>query len=189
MKRRKGILGGTFNPPHIGHLIIANEVQHALGLDQILFMPNQQPPHKTSKDVISAEHRLKMTELAIEDHSGFSLETIEMERTGESYTYDTIILLKEREPNTDFYFIIGADMIEYLPHWYKINELSKLVQFVGVKRPYFSTKSDIPIILVDIPEINLSSTLLRSKLKNKETVKYLIRDNVISYIKEHSLYE
>ena len=189
MKKRVGILGGTFNPPHLGHLIIANEVLHALKLEEVRFMPNQKPPHKIMTNNVSEEQRLAMTELAIQDHEKFKLETIELKREGCSYTYDTMQLLKAQEPDVDFYFIIGADMIEYLPKWYKVSELCELVQFVGVNRPRYSTESEIPIVSIDIPDISISSTLLRRRLAQQQSVKYLIPDQVISYIKEHSLYE
>ncbi|MDQ0174213.1 nicotinate-nucleotide adenylyltransferase [Bacillus chungangensis] len=189
MRKRVGILGGTFNPPHLGHLIIANEVLHALKLEEVRFMPNQKPPHKKMTDKVTEEQRLAMTKLAIQDHEKFKLETIELKRKGCSYTYDTMQLLKAQEPDVDFYFIIGADMIEYLPKWYKVSELCKLVQFVGVNRPRYSTESEMPIVSIDIPDISISSTLLRRRLSQKQSVKYLIPDQVISYIKEHSLYE
>jgi nicotinate-nucleotide adenylyltransferase len=189
LRKRVGILGGTFNPPHLGHLIIANEVLHALKLEEVRFMPNQKPPHKKMADKVTEEQRLAMTELAIQDHEKFKLETIELKRKGCSYTYDTMQLLKAQEPDVDFYFIIGADMIEYLPKWYKVSELCKLVQFVGVNRPRYSTESEMPIVSIDIPDISISSTLLRRRLSQQQSVKYLIPDQVISYIKEHSLYE
>ncbi|EHL73519.1 MULTISPECIES: nicotinate-nucleotide adenylyltransferase [Bacillus] len=189
MKKRVGILGGTFNPPHIGHLIIANEVLCALGLNEVRFMPNYEPPHKQKMDSVSVEDRLAMVSLAIADHPKFTIEEIELLRMGKSYTYDTMVLLKEREPDTEFYFIIGGDMIEYLPKWYRIEELCKLVQFVGVKRPNYSVDTPYPVLIVDVPEIQLSSSLIRKKIAKNETVKYLLPDSVIAYIKENRLYE
>ncbi|WP_100402290.1 nicotinate-nucleotide adenylyltransferase [Bacillus sp. FJAT-42315] len=189
MRRKVGLLGGTFNPPHVGHLIIANEVLEALELDEVRFMPNKTPPHKQMDEGVSEEDRVRMLSVAIDHHPKFRLELIEMERNGKSYTYDTIQLLKEREPEIDFYFIIGGDMIEYLPKWYKVDELCQLVTFVGVKRPGYSTETPYPVHLIDTPEIHLSSSLLRQKAATNGTLKYLLPEKVIAYIKENQLYE
>ncbi|WP_046173893.1 nicotinate-nucleotide adenylyltransferase [Domibacillus indicus] len=186
--KKVGILGGTFNPPHIGHLIAANEVLHALNLDEVRFMPNSVPPHKRLAGHIADEHRLQMTKLAIEDNPLFKLETIEIERAGVSYTIDTLRELIKQEPGTSFYFIIGADMIEYLPNWREIDELSRLVTFAGVKRPGYSTETAYPVTLIETPEIHLSSTALRKKAAANETLHYLLPEPVIQYIKENGLY-
>ncbi|MDQ0216723.1 nicotinate-nucleotide adenylyltransferase [Oikeobacillus pervagus] len=188
MKKKVGILGGTFNPPHIGHLMIANEVLHALNLDEVRFMPNQEPPHKEIAQGVTNVDRMNMVKLAIQDHGQFYIEPIEMDRGGKSFTFETMKLLKEREPKTEFYFIIGGDMIEYLPKWYKIDKLLDLVTFVGVNRPEFSSITTFPVLLVDIPEIHLSSSLIRERIGKDYTVKYLLPEKVISYIKEKQLY-
>lgn len=132
--KKVGLFGGTFNPPHIGHLIMANEVYVALGLSEVRFMPNAKAPHKEVSQSATNEQRLKMVELAIEGVPYFKLETFELERGGISYTYDTMKALCEREPDVVFYFIIGGDMIDSLHTWYRIDELVELVHFVGVKR-------------------------------------------------------
>ncbi|MGE8206172.1 nicotinate-nucleotide adenylyltransferase [Heyndrickxia sp. NPDC080065] len=188
MTKRVGILGGTFDPPHIGHLIVANEVCQSLQLDEIRFMPNQEPPHKKRNSKVTNEDRKTMISLSITDHPYFAMELIEFEREGPSYTYDTISFLKERESDVEFYFIIGADMIEYLPNWYNIEQLSNIIQFVGVNRPGHSHETKYPILHVQIPDINLSSSAIRNKIKNKQSIKYLVNDDVIEYIKEHNLY-
>ncbi|RLQ98151.1 nicotinate-nucleotide adenylyltransferase [Falsibacillus albus] len=189
MKKRVGILGGTFNPPHLGHLIIANEVYQELELDEVRFMPNHEPPHKKESGVISGKHRIEMLRIAIKDHPAFSIEPIELERKGKSFSFDTIQLLKSREPETEFFFIIGADMIEYLPKWHKIEELIEMVQFVGVGRPEYSQVTEYPVLLIDIPEIDISSTVIRGRIQERKSVQYLVPEQVISYIEEKSLYE
>lgn len=189
MKKRIGILGGTFNPPHIGHLIIANEVLVALHLDEIRFMPNYTPPHKEIDHRIRDEDRLHMLRAAIDGHPYFSMELIEMERKGTSYTFDTIKALKEREPETDFYFIIGGDMVEYLPKWHRIDELSRMITFVGVRRPGYSVQTPYRVQLIETPEIHLSSTALRQRAADGGTLRYLLPERVIAYIKENRLYE
>lgn len=186
--KRIGILGGTFDPPHNGHLLIANEVYDQLQLDEVWFLPNQEPPHKIKESIVSNEDRLEMLERAIGGEKHFKIETIELERPGPSYTFDTIKLLKERHPDGDFYFIIGADMVEYLPKWYKIDELIKLVQFVGVNRPLYSLETNYPIQFIQIPEFNVSSSLIRKRLKEQKTTKYLLPELVMNYIKEKGLY-
>lgn len=184
--RRIGILGGTFDPPHIGHLIIAEEARVALKLEEVWFIPTSAPPHKEAST--DAEARVEMTKLAIEDNPYFKVNTIEIERSGKSYTIDTIEILKEENPDAEFYFIIGADMVEYLPHWERIDELVNLIRFVGVKRSGFELISEYDILKVDIPLIEISSTMLRSRLREKRSVKYIVPDAVYSYIKGERLY-
>ena len=188
MSKNIGILGGTFDPPHFGHLLIASEVRHAMQLSEIWFMPNQIPPHKQDEHFTDSKHRLNMIKLAIHDQAHFKIEQIELDREGPSFTYDTLRILREQFPTYSFYFIIGADMIEYLPKWYKIDDLMKLVTFVGVQRPAHQLQSKYPVIFIDIPEFAVSSSLIRERVKNGNTIHYLTPDSVIQYIKEHQLY-
>ncbi|WP_066257735.1 nicotinate-nucleotide adenylyltransferase [Neobacillus drentensis] len=183
-----GILGGTFDPPHNGHLLIANEVLSTLQLDEIWFLPNQEPPHKKKSESISNEDRLQMLELAIGGNDAFRVETIELHRQGPSYTVDTMKMMNNQYPNHQFFFIIGADMIEYLPKWHKIDELIKLVQFVGVERPSYSSQTDYPVLYVDVPALDVSSSMIRDRVKNGKTVRYLLPDSVIQFIEEKHLY-
>ncbi|WP_391116127.1 nicotinate-nucleotide adenylyltransferase [Psychrobacillus sp. L3] len=189
MSKKVGILGGTFNPPHIGHLIIANEVLSALNLDELRFMPNATPPHKKKDERITVAERLKMVQLAIKNVPKMAVETIEMDRGGTSYTFDTMELLQAREPSTTFFFIIGGDQVEYLPKWYRIDELVKKVQIVGVPRPNTSIETAYPIIKLEIPQIELSSTLIRNRLENGKTTKFLIPELVRDFIQKEKLYE
>ena len=133
--RKIGIIGGTFDPPHYGHLLIANEVYHALNLEEVWFLPNQIPPHKQGRNITSVESRLQMLELATEAEEHFSICLEELSRKGPSYTYDTMLQLTKKYPDVQFHFIIGGDMVEYLPKWYNIEALLDLVTFVGVARP------------------------------------------------------
>jgi nicotinate-nucleotide adenylyltransferase len=188
-KQKIGIMGGTFNPIHNGHLFIADQVQHQLGLEKIYFMPDYIPPHVDHKSAISAEHRVKMVQMAIANNTNFRLETIEIDRKGTSYTYDTICELKQLHPQAEFYFIIGGDMVAYLPKWYRINELLKLVQFVGVQRANYPIISPYPVIWVDITRLDISSTLIRNLVQSQRSIRYLVPETVFQYIKEHQLYE
>ncbi|PMC39701.1 nicotinic acid mononucleotide adenylyltransferase [Bacillus sp. UMB0899] len=188
MSKKIGILGGTFDPPHLGHLLIASEVRQALQLSEIWFIPNQIPPHKQTDHFTESDHRLNMITIAVKDHPEFSVNTIELEREGPSYTYDTLRLLTEEFPNHTFYFIIGADMIEYLPNWHKIDEVIKLVTFVGVKRSGYETKTPYPVMEVEIPLFEVSSTMVRERFRTGGNTEFLIQDNVRRYIEENHLY-
>ncbi|MCA1318862.1 nicotinate-nucleotide adenylyltransferase [Bacillus tianshenii] len=187
--KKVGILGGTFDPPHLGHLLIANDVKHVLSLDEVWFMPNHIPPHKQSDSFTSSDLRLEMIKRAIEGQPYFQVQAIELEREGPSYTYDTILMLKENYPTVDFHFIIGADMVEYLPKWHKIEELVKLVKFVGVKRPGYSITTPLPVIEVETPQFEVSSTLIRQRIKEGRSSHYLVPENVRRMIEEKKLYE
>ncbi|OJG24657.1 nicotinate (nicotinamide) nucleotide adenylyltransferase [Enterococcus columbae DSM 7374 = ATCC 51263] len=187
-RKQVGILGGNFNPVHQLHLMIADQVGTALNLEKVYLMPEFLPPHVDEKTTIPAHYRLKMLELAIEDNPLLAIETIELKRQGKSYTYDTMKELTESYPDTDFYFIIGGDMVEYLPKWYRIDELLQLVQFVGVKRPDYPVTSDYPIIWLDTPMMDLSSTMIRKKVAQNCSIRYLVPEKVREYIQKEGLY-
>ncbi|MBF7122174.1 nicotinate-nucleotide adenylyltransferase [Pediococcus pentosaceus] len=187
--KKIGILGGTFNPPHIAHLLIAEQVGSQLGLDKVLFIPDFIPPHVDEKKTIPAEHRVEMIRLAIQDNPLFDLDLIEINRGGSSYSYDTVKELKQLHPENDYYFIIGGDMADYLPTWHRIDELVKMVQFVGVDRPKYQRQEQYPIIWVDVPKMDISSTKIRKNVKNGCSIRYQVPESVEKYIKEHRLYE
>lgn len=186
--KKVGILGGTFDPPHHGHLLIANEVLSTLELDEIWFMPNGIPPHKQKSKRIQNQDRVQMLELAIRGNDQFKIEKSELERTGPSYTVDTMRVLTSTYRDYQFFFIIGADMIEYLPKWREIDKLVELVQFVGVQRPSYSHETNYPILYVDVPAMEVSSSLIRERLKSGKSVRYLLPDSVLHFIKGGGLY-
>lgn len=188
-RKQVGILGGTFNPVHLVHLVMADQAGKNLGLDEVYLMPSYQPPHVDEKKTIDASHRLKMLELAIADNPFLKIETIELTRKGKSYTYDTMKALTQNNPETDYYFIIGGDMVEYLPKWYKIDELVTMVNFVGIQRTGYTIESPYPVIWVDVPEIDISSTKIRQKIQQGCSVRYLVPDKVIDYIQKEGLYQ
>lgn len=185
--KKVGILGGTFNPPHIGHLMMANEAYHALELDEVRFMPNAIPPHKKAEGATD-EQRQKMVELAIADVPYFEMEMYELEQGGTSYTCDTMEALTNQEPDVEFYFIIGGDSIDDLHKWYCVDKLVRYVKFIGLNRPGSEAKTDYPIKMVEAPEINLSSTILRKRLATGGTVRYLIPEQVEAFIRKEGLY-
>ena len=186
--KKIGILGGTFNPPHTGHLVIANEVFHALGLDKVWFMPNQVPPHKSIASPVSNSDRLAMLELAIIDNPNFRIETVELDRNGPSYTYETMKILKDMYKEVEFYFIIGGDMVEYLPKWREIDKLLEMVKFVGVSRPSFKDQSEHDILYAATPQMEISSSMIRERVKEGKNIRYLLPEPVREYIEEHGLY-
>ncbi|MFG6148449.1 nicotinate-nucleotide adenylyltransferase [Halobacillus sp. B23F22_1] len=182
-----GLLGGTFDPPHLGHLIMAEHVLEVMHLDEVWFVPSHVPPHK-QKSSLMAEDRLRMVERAIEGNPQFSLSTVELEREGKSYTIDTIKQLQSQYPGNNFCFIIGGDMVQHLDRWHRIDELKKLVQFVGVGREGYQLASSRDVKLVDIPRIDISSSMIRKRLAQGKSIRYLVTHEVYEYIKEHSLY-
>ena len=187
-RKQIGILGGNFNPVHNAHLVVADQVRQQLCLDKVFLMPEYEPPHVDKKNTIDEKHRLKMLELAIEGVDGLGIETIELERKGISYTYDTMKLLIEKNPDVDYYFIIGADMVDYLPKWYKIDELIKMVQFVGVQRPKYKAGTSYPVIWVDVPLMDISSSMIRHHFENGCRPNFLMPQAVIDYIEKEGLY-
>lgn len=189
-KKRKqiGILGGNFNPVHNAHLVVADQVRQQLGLDQVLLMPEYQPPHVDKKETIDEKHRLAMLELAIEGVEGLGIETLELDRKGISYTYDSMKILTQANPDTDYYFIIGADMVDYLPKWHRIDDLVSLVQFVGVQRPKYKAGTSYPVIWVDVPLMDISSSMVRDFIKKDRKPNYLLPAPVLDYIEKEGLY-
>lgn len=185
-----GILGGTFNPPHLGHLIIAEQVKDQLDLDRILFMPTAEPPHSsTEKKTISSNLRVEMLDLALIDNPDFEIELIEVEQGGKNYSFDTMKALTDLYPGVEFYFIIGGDMIADLPTWHRIDELVELVQFVGIERPGFIADTDYPIIMVDTTVTDISSSTIRDKVSRGCSIKYLVPTAVKEYIELEGLYK
>lgn|SRR5690606_25926952 len=185
--KKVGILGGTFNPPHLGHLIMASEAYHSAKLDEVRFMPNFIAPHKDVAGA-SAEQRLEMTRLAISGHPQFRVEEFEINSGGVSYSFDTLTKLTEKEPDAEFYFIIGGDMVEGLPSWYRIDDLVKLIRFIGVKRPGYNTETPYPVMMIDSPELLLSSTMLRERAAVGRPLAFLVPDKVEAFIREEGLY-
>lgn len=189
-RHRIGIYGGTFNPIHNAHLLVADQVGNSLSLDQVRFMPDATPPHVDHKTAIDADLRLAMIRLATSSNPLFGVEEGELRRGGVSYTYDTMKAMVEKHPTTDYYFIIGGDMVAYLPKWHRIDELVRLPRFhfVGVRRPGAKNESPYPVIWVDVPEVAFSSTDIRRRIRQGLSIRYMVPDAVAAFIKEHHLY-
>ncbi len=199
-KKRYGILGGTFDPIHNGHLFIAQTAMEELQLDKIMFIPNRVSPHKTTEKVTEAYQRLIMAEIAVIDHDKFCVSSMEINRKGPSYTIDTIQELVKENPNTDFYFITGTDVFMELDTWKNHELLLKLIKFVVVTRSGFSyidldqkikylkEKYDGDIVKIKIPSLEISSTDIRNRVEMGRFIKYLVPDGVKNYIIKHKLY-
>lgn len=192
-RKKVGLYGGTFDPIHTIHLIVAEQARDALELDEIWFLPARIPPHKQTKQITADIHRVEMIARAIAGHSYFRLDTIELEREPElpSYTYDTVHILKERHPDIDFYFIIGGDMAAYLPKWHRIDELILMVQFVALARPGYVMDNPYMghVIEAEMPQLDVSSSMIRKKVAQGRSIRYLVPEAVRMYIEEKRLYE
>ena len=150
-------------------------------------MPNFIAPHKDVTGA-SAEQRLEMTRLAISGHPQFRVEEFEINSGGVSYSFDTLTKLTEKEPDAEFYFIIGGDMVEGLPSWYRIDDLVKLIRFIGVKRPGYNTETPYPVMMIDSPEMHLSSTMLRERVVAGKPLTFFVPEQVETYIRKERLY-
>ena len=168
--------------------MIAEQVGQKIGFDEVHLLPSYLPPHVDEKKTIDSEHRLAMVKLAIEDNPFLSVDTRELARKGKSYTFDTMLELTTENPDTEYYFIIGGDEVSYLPKWHRIDELVRIVNFVGVKRAGYALESPYPIIWVYVPEIQLSSSYIRKQVNQGCSIRYLVPDRVREYIAEEGLY-
>ena len=189
-----GILGGTFNPIHNGHLLIAQEVCEEFNLDKIYFIPNKLPPHKIIKDTIADIHRINMIKLAISNNNNFHIDDREIKRGGISYTIDTIKeIIKEIDLIDKIHLIIGADLLPELHLWKDWEELSQISQFVVLNRDQtniteYKTKYPFIKTLNNTVQFDVSSSLIRDKIKNNKSVRYLVSEQVKDYIKKENLY-
>lgn len=200
MSRRIGIFGGSFNPIHIGHLVIAEAAWQEFSLDKVIFVPSGDTPNKDMHH-ISKYMRYEMVAKAIEGNSRFAISPIERDRMGPSYTVDTIHMFREQFGKEDqLYFICGTDSIADLPNWKYNVELLKCCEFISASRPgnekeiirsvsYFGDLGKEKIHFLRSPELNISSTILRELIAKNKSVKYLIPDAVIQFIQENDLYK
>lgn len=191
---RIGILGGTFDPIHSGHLLIAEQAKQQVDLDQVWFVPAGAPPHKTDQRVTPVDHRANMVQLAIADHPFFHLSKIEIDRPGFSYTIDTINLFVKTYPTDEFYLIVGADTVKDMPNWHKIKEIIKLVKIIGIHRPkvqldHLPQWMDERLIWIkEEVGIYVSSSYIRQHITNRCLLQYVLPSDIYQYIEENQLY-
>jgi nicotinate-nucleotide adenylyltransferase len=195
-RRRVGVMGGTFDPIHHGHLVAASEVQSWFKLDEVVFVPTGEPWQKSAREVTSREHRYLMTVIATASNPRFTVSRVDIDRAGPTYTIDTLRDLTAAMPDTDLFFITGADALAEIFTWRDAAELWSLAHFVGCTRPGYemdsSTLDGIPperVTILEIPALTISSTDCRNRTAAGEPVWYLVPDGVVQYISKHQLYE
>ncbi|MEB3355379.1 MAG: nicotinate-nucleotide adenylyltransferase [Synechococcales bacterium] len=226
MAARRGILGGTFNPVHIGHLAAAETALDQLGLDQVLWVPNQAPPYKSQADILENSHRLELIRRAIAPHPPFQLSEVELNRPGTSYAVDTWQQLQASDPESEWYWILGLDSFLSLPHWHRCQELIPQCIWLVAPRPItdvlFSDVHPAPSSMaepprsttaaveaemqrrlqqkrldgiplrwqfLDMPQLEISSSLIRRYCRDRRSIRYLVPDPVWRYLEIHQLYQ
>jgi nicotinate-nucleotide adenylyltransferase len=200
-RKRIGILGGTFNPIHLGHLLVAQDALEQMALDRVKFIPSATPPHKTAEVLASERDRLQMIRLAIRGNDRFEVDDIEIRRGGKSYSVDTLVELRRRDPKADFYFIIGADSLRELHLWREAQRVVRLCTFVTVPRPGFEARPVVDRrldaasrkrlrqhVLRGHP-CDIASREIRSRVASGRSIRYLVPDAVTEYIRRQRLYQ
>jgi len=195
---RIGVLGGTFNPPHLGHLVCAQEAYIQLELERVILIPARQPPHKPVEEEPGAEHRLELCRLAVEDEPRFDVSEPELNRDGPSYTVDTLSLLHSSAPDTDLYLILGGDIAAGLPDWHEPERVLSLATVAVAKRrgtPREVVEQSLGRLrggertrFFRMPRIGVSSTFIRERVRARQSIRYLVPGRVAGYIAEQGLY-
>lgn len=197
--KRLGVMGGTFDPIHHGHLVAASEVAHRFDLDEVMFVPTGHPWQKDNTQVSPAEDRYLMTVIATASNPRFSVSRVDLERHKPTYTYDTLLDLRERFPDDELYFITGADALSSILTWQNWEKLFDLARFVGVSRPGYELRTDhltaslpeLPadaLTLIEIPALAISSSDCRRRAKADQPIWYLVPDGVVQYVAKRNLY-
>lgn len=196
--RRVGILGGTFDPIHHGHLVAAQEVYYRLKLDKVYFVPAGHPPHKPRQNITPPEKRVEMVRLAIGHHEGFEISRVDVDRPGPSYTIETLELLKQAWPETQLYFIMGMDSLSDFLAWHAPNRIIALTRLAVVSRPHYeadlqSLEKALPHLVenidwVPMPWMEISSTDLQRRVREGAPIRYLVPPAIESYIQKNNLY-
>jgi nicotinate-nucleotide adenylyltransferase len=192
-RKRLGVMGGTFDPIHHGHLVAASEVQFWFHLDEVVFVPTGQPWQKSERKVSPAEDRYLMTVIATASNPRFSVSRADIDRPGPTYTVDTLRDLRSlRGPEWELYFITGADALEQILSWRDLDELFELAHFIGCTRPgHTLSDAGLPegkVTLVEVPALAISSTECRQRVSDGEPIWYLVPDGIVQYISKRQLY-
>jgi nicotinate-nucleotide adenylyltransferase len=195
---RVGILGGTFNPPHLGHLVCAQEAYRELDLDRVMLIPARIPPHKPVEDEPGAGHRLELCRLAVQDDERFSVSALELGREGPSYTVDTLEVLSSETPNSELFLILGADIAAGLAQWHRAERVMQLATPAIAKRRGTSGGAVQQALqslaggerarFFQMPPVGVSSTMIRRRVAAGQPIRYLVPDRVVRYIERHGLY-
>ncbi len=187
---KTGILGGTFDPVHLGHLILAQEIREKLGLHRVVFVPAYRAPHKGKAELAAGRHRLNMLKLAVRADPFFGVSGVELRRRGISYTIDTVNAFKRMYPGDEVFFIAGSDLAPDLKTWKEYRRLLKAVKFVVARRPgYPAGGKTVPgVTPVRIRAVDISSAEIRARIKDGLPVRYFLPESVHSYIESNGLY-
>ncbi len=196
---RIGILGGTFDPPHLGHLILAEYAASALDLEQLLFVLAGDPPHKQDEYKVPLEHRLAMLELAIADNSRFSISRVDIDRPGPHYSVDMVQIIQQDYPDAALFFVMGGDSLRDLPRWHRPADFIRLCKLAVMQRPDDRVEPDIHaavlpelaerVVMIAAPLIGISSTEIVERIAAGQSIRYLVPEAVRAYIEEHQLYD
>ena len=187
---RIGLMGGTFDPIHIAHLVAASEVCQSLNLDQVLFIPAGNPWQKAGTQISPGQTRLQLVDLAIASDGRFSSSDIELIRSGETYAIETVRQLLSDNPENQYVWIVGADALVGMPTWHNFDELKELIEIIAVNRNGVDHADvDFEYTYVQIPEIDISATEIRARVKAGKEIKYLVPVEVERFIKESGLYK
>lgn len=195
---RLGVLGGTFDPPHLGHLVLAEQARRQLALERVLWLPAGDPWRKAAQAVSAKEHRLAMVQRAIEGNPAFEVAMLELERDGPTYSADTLAALGEAHPGAQLFFLLGADALEDLPHWHQPERLIALATLAVASREGARPPAEAldlllaglssRLVWVEMPRLDISATDLRRRAAAGESLRYLTPDAVAAYIEERGLY-
>lgn len=196
---RLGIMGGTFDPIHIGHLACADQARETFGLDAVVFVPAGNPVFKKDKQVTPASERLAMCQLAVESNPAFDASAIEINRGGDTYTVDTLRQLRAHYPdNVELYFITGADAVFSIVKWRESSEIARLAKLIAVTRPgyamseekkyYLSEQTDFSVTYAEVTALAISSSDLRKRVAEGKSIRYLTMQRVLDYVESHGLY-
>jgi len=195
-----GVFGGSFNPVHSGHLLLAEYIREEFKLDKIVFIPAKKPPHKVDSDLATAQHRYNMVQIAISNNPFFEVSDTELNREGLSYTADTLVEMREENPDKKFFFICGADSIINLSTWHNVNEIFKFADVIAAGRAeasdiefqnmiqWYQEQYNAKIFCSGAPLIEISSTGVRNRIKEGKSIRYMVPEMVYNYIQLHRLY-
>lgn len=188
---RVGVFGGTFDPPHLGHLSVAQEVAEAADLDRVLWIPAARPPHKLDRSITDAGIRAEMVAAAIRGNPRFALSRVELEREGISYTVDTLGHLAEQHPEWDLFLLMGADQVAQLSEWRRPEEIGKRANVLAFGRAGGDAgfpDAPVPVRFVPTTRLDISASLVRRRIADRQSIRYMVPDSVLSIIEREQLY-
>lgn len=191
---RIGVMGGTFDPIHHGHLVAASEVADVFGLDRVIFVPTGESWHKSARTEASAEHRYLMTNIATASNPRFSVSRVDIDRPGPTYTVDTLTDMRALFPTAELFFITGADALSHIASWRDAEMVAQMATFIGVTRPGFVVDRaglgvfEDRVTVVEVPAMAISSTDIRRRVRERRPVWYLVPDGIVQYISKEGLY-